>query len=268
MNTASRLPKKSRPGSAPGSGPAPRRRLRVVLAALVLVAAVVVAAVALGGGGKSADRPAAASASDAPSAAPPADPALLALARRDADDPYAVGKPDAPVVMIEYSDFQCPYCGRFARETKPELLRDYVDKGVLRIEWRHFPIFGEESEQAARASWAAGRQGRFWQFHDTAYGQPRERNKGDFAEKELLAMAEEAGVGDLDRFRTDMGSAAADEAVNRDVEEGYALGVSSTPAFLVNGRPILGAQPTDVFAEAVEAAQAAEGARAQGGTDE
>ncbi|MFC7896627.1 DsbA family protein [Streptomyces sp. NPDC057381] len=261
MNAASRLPGKSRP--------APRRRLRVVLAALVLVAAVTVAAVSLGGGGESADRPATASSSGHASAAPPADPALLALARRDADDPYALGEPDAPVVLIEYSDFQCPYCGRFARETKPELLRDYVDKGVLRIEWRHFPIFGAESEQAARASWAAGRQGRFWEFHDTAYGEPRERNKGDFAEKELVAMAEEAGVEDLDRFRADMASAGADEAVNRDVEEGYALGVSSTPAFLVNGRPILGAQPTDVFAEAVEAAEAAAGeARAQGGTDE
>lgn len=267
MNAESRLPEKPGSKSTPGRGPLPRRRLRPALAALVLVASVVVAVVALGGGGES-DRPAVASASDAPSAAPPADPALLALARRESGDPYAVGKPDAPVVLIEYSDFQCPFCGRFARETKPELLRDYVEKGVLRIEWRHFPVFGAESEQAARASWAAGRQGRFWQFHDTAYAQPRERNKGDFAEKALLKMAGEAGIEDLDRFRADMASPAADAAVTRDIEEGYALGVSSTPAFLVNDRPILGAQPTDVFAEAIEAAEAAAGARAQGGTDE
>jgi protein-disulfide isomerase len=268
MNAASRLPKKSGPGSASGRGPVSRRRLRPVLAALVLVAAVVVAVVALGTGGDSTDRPAAASASDAPSAAAAADPALLALARREPGDPYALGKPDAPVVLIEYSDFQCPYCGRFARETKPELLRDYVEKGVLRIEWRHFPLFGEESELAARAAWAAGRQGRFWQFHDTAYAHPRERNKGDFAERALLGMAEEAGVEDLDRFRSDLASPAADAAVNRDIEEGYTLGVSSTPAFLVNGRPILGAQPTDVFAEAIDAAAAAAGAGAEGGTDE
>ncbi|MGC9379876.1 DsbA family protein [Streptomyces sp. MH13] len=268
MNAESRLPAKPRAGAAPGSGAVSRRRLRPVLAGLVLVTAVVVAVVALAGGGDSAGRPAGTSASAAPSAAAPADPSLLALARRESGDPYALGKPDAPVVLIEYSDFQCPFCGRFARESKPELLRDYVEKGVLRIEWRHFPLFGAESEQAARASWAAGRQGRFWQFHDTAYAHPRERNKGDFAEKALLTMAEEAGIEDLDRFRADMNSSAADAAVSRDVEEGYALGVSSTPAFLVNGRPILGAQPTDVFAEAVEVAEAAEGARAQGGTDE
>ncbi|MFB7087146.1 DsbA family protein [Streptomyces sp. NPDC056296] len=268
MNAESRMPEKPGPGSTPGRGPLPRRRLRPALAALVLAVSVVVAVVALGGGGESADRPATASASDAPSAAPPADPALLALARRESGDPYAVGKPDAPVVLIEYSDFQCPFCGRFARETKPELLRDYVEKGVLRIEWRNFPVFGQESEQAARAAWAAGRQGRFWQFHDTAYAHPRERNKGDFAEKALLKMAGEAGIEDLDRFRADMASPAADAAVTRDIEEGYALGVSSTPAFLVNDRPVLGAQPTDVFAEAIEAAEAAAEARAQGGTDE
>ncbi|MFE6590941.1 DsbA family protein [Streptomyces sp. NPDC057781] len=267
MNAESRLPEKPGSKSVPGRSPLPRRRLRPALAALVLVASVVVAVVALGGGGES-DHPSGASASDAQSAAPPADPALLALARRESGDPYAVGKPDAPVVLIEYSDFQCPFCGRFARETKPELLRDYVEKGVLRIEWRHFPVFGAESEQAARASWAAGRQGRFWQFHDTAYAQPRERNKGDFAEKALLKMAGEAGIEDLDRFRADMASPAADAAVTRDIEEGYALGVSSTPAFLVNDRPILGAQSTDVFAEAIEAAEAAAEARAQGGTDE
>ncbi|MBQ1095260.1 thioredoxin domain-containing protein [Streptomyces sp. b94] len=260
MNADSRLPEKPGSKSALGRSPLPRRRLRPALAALVLVASVVVAVVALGGGGES-DRPAGASVSGAPSAAAPADPALLALARRESGDPYAVGKPDAPVVLIEYSDFQCPFCGRFARETKPELLREYVEKGVLRIEWRHFPVFGAESEQAARASWAAGRQGRFWQFHDTAYAQPRERNKGDFADEALLEMAGEAGIEDLDRFRADMASPAADAAVTRDIEEGYALGVSSTPAFLVNDRPILGAQPTDVFAEAVEAAEAAAGAR-------
>ncbi|MFH9819957.1 DsbA family protein [Streptomyces sp. NPDC017230] len=268
MNAESRLPQKSRPGSTAGGGPVPRRRLRPVLAASVLVVSVVVAVVALVPGGESADRPATASASDSPSAAPPADPALLALARRESGDPYALGRRDAPVVLLEYSDFQCPFCGRFARETKPELLREYVEKGVLRIEWRNFPVFGAESEQAARAAWAAGRQNRFWEFHDTAYAHPRERGKGDFAEKALVAMAEEAGVEDLDRFRDDLASPAADEAVTRDVEEGYALGVSSTPAFLVNGRPILGAQPTDVFAEAVEAAAVSDEARAQDGTDE
>ncbi|MDB1088675.1 DsbA family protein [Streptomyces sp. ACA25] len=187
------------------------------------------------------------------------DERLLALARRDADDPYALGEADAPVVLIEYSDFQCPFCGTFARDTKPELVRRYVDEGVLRIEMRQFPIFGEESESAALASWAAGQQELFWEFHDVAFGEDRPRNSGAYAPDKLEDMAREAGVTDIRRFRADMNSDEALAAVETDVEEGYRLGVSSTPAFLINGTPVLGAQPTDVFADIVEDARPAAG---------
>ncbi|MFE7751010.1 DsbA family protein [Streptomyces sp. NPDC057428] len=183
-----------------------------------------------------------------------ADESLLALARRDGGDALAVGKADAPVVMIEYSDFQCPFCGRFARETEPALLRSYVDKGVLRIEWRNFPVFGEESEQAALAGWAAGQQKKFWDFHKVAYGEPRERNQGEFSKDRLVSMAREAGIADLERFRSDMASDEARSAVSKDQEEGYGLGVTSTPAFLINGKPVLGAQPTATFEQAIDAA--------------
>jgi protein-disulfide isomerase len=161
--------------------------------------------------------------------------------------------------MIEYSDFQCPFCGRFARKTEPELLRSYVDKGVLRIEWRNFPVFGEESEQAALAGWAAGQQKKFWEFHDVAFSQPRERNAGEFSAENLIDMAREAGITDIERFQADMASGKARSTVQKDQEEGYNLGVTSTPAFLVNGRPILGAQPTATFKEAVETAAKAAG---------
>lgn len=242
-------------------------RTRRVLAGCVLATAVVTAvlAFALGRGTAGGDTAAPATVST-PEAQEPANPHLLALARRDADDPLALGSPDAPVVMIEYSDFQCPFCGRFARETKPDLVRDYVDKGILRIEWRNFPVFGAESDQAARAGWAAGQQNRFWQFHDEAYAEPRRRNAGDFSEDNLLAMARKAGVKDLARFEKDMASEAAHQAVTRDSEEGYDIGVTSTPAFLINGRPVLGAQPTDVFTDIVD--EAAEQARQQEDGDE
>ncbi|MFD7063385.1 DsbA family protein [Streptomyces sp. NPDC059906] len=265
----------STPSSSPSSSPSPsssrsssrRGRRRTVAAVAVLAAAAVTAAFALtlddtDTREEKTGEPAAVTGSAAPA---PADEALLALARRDASDPLAVGRADAPVVLIEYSDFQCPFCGRFARETKPELLRSYVDEGTLRIEWRNFPIFGEESEQAALAGWAAGRQKKFWEFHDVAYGKPRERNTGAFDAENLLAMAREAGIADIERFQADMASDEARGAVREDQEEGYTLGVTSTPAFLVNGRPILGAQPTDTFKEAVEtAAKTAKTAKAAG----
>ncbi|MCD9899416.1 thioredoxin domain-containing protein [Streptomyces sp. SM13] len=238
-----------------------RTRRRTITAAAVLATAAVTGAFALTlDGSRNRNEAAGQSAVVTESAAPaPVDDSLLALARRDPSDALAVGRADAPVVMIEYSDFQCPFCGQFARKTEPELLRSYVDKGVLRIEWRNFPVFGEESEQAALAGWAAGQQKKFWEFHDVAYSKPRERNADAFSAEKLVAMAREAKIADIERFQADMASGKARSAVQRDQEEGYNLGVTSTPAFLINGRPVLGAQPTATFKEAVEAAAKAAG---------
>lgn len=179
---------------------------------------------------------------------------LAKLARRDADDPLAQGRADAPVVLVEYADFKCGFCGKFARDTEPGLVKKYVDDGTLRIEWRNFPIFGAESEAAARAAWAAGQQGRFWQFHRAAYADGA-KEKG-FGAARLDALAREAGVKDLDRFRTDRDGTAAHAAVTKDRDEAYALGATSTPSFLVNGQPLAGAQPAATFEQAIETARA------------
>ncbi|MEV1047148.1 DsbA family protein [Streptomyces sp. NPDC049916] len=179
-------------------------------------------------------------------------PELEKLARRDADDQLAVGRPDAPVVLIEYADFKCGYCGKFARDTEPKLIEKYVKDGTLRIEWRNFPIFGEESDTAARGAWAAGQQGRFWEFHAAAYAEGA-KEKG-FGEARVKALAEEAGVGDLGRFMKDLDGEAARAAVKEDQEQAYGIGATSTPSFLVNGRPIAGAQPEETFTRAIEAA--------------
>lgn len=188
---------------------------------------------------------------------------LVKLARRDAKDPLAQGRADAPVVLIEYADFKCGYCGKFARDTEPDLVKKYVDDGTLRIEWRNFPIFGAESTSAARAAWAAGQQGRFWQFHKAAYADGA-KDKG-FGADRLDALAREAGVKDLDRFRTDREGKAAQAAVEQDSDEAYALGATSTPSFLINGTPIAGAQPEAAFEQAIEAAKAQSAAKSGGG---
>lgn len=180
-------------------------------------------------------------------------PALMALARRDDGDPLAQGKKDAPVVMIEYADFGCSFCGKFARDTEPELVEKYVDAGVLRIEWRNLPLFGKGSERAARAAWAAGEQGRFWQFHKAAYADEDAKSKG-FDAEQLRDFAEQAGVPDLERFEQDTDSGAAKKSVARDKEEATGLGASSTPVFLINGEPVSGAQPDQIFTDAIERA--------------
>lgn len=199
-------------------------------------------------------------------------PELAKLARRDAGDKLALGRADAPVVLIEYADFKCGYCGKFARDTEPALVKKYVDAGTLRIEWRNFPIFGAESEAAARASWAAGQQNRFWEFHRAAYAEGA-KEKG-FGKDRLKALAGQAGVPDLDRFVRDMDGAAAAAAVSEDQEQGYGIGATSTPSFLVNGRPIAGAQSADTFTRVIEQAadraknlgNAGQGAKGSAGT--
>ncbi|WP_327368853.1 DsbA family protein [Streptomyces sp. NBC_01217] len=179
-------------------------------------------------------------------------PELEKLARRDAGDKLAQGREDAPVVLIEYADFKCGYCGKFARDTEPALVKKYVDNGTLRIEWRNFPIFGAESEAVARAAWAAGQQSRFWQFHRAAYAEGA-KEKG-FGKDRLKALAQQAGVADLDRFARDMDGSAAATAVAKDQEQGYGIGATSTPTFLINGRPVAGAQPVETFTQLIEAA--------------
>ncbi|MGY0488758.1 DsbA family protein [Streptomyces sp. WG-D5] len=178
---------------------------------------------------------------------------LVKLARRDDEDRLAQGRADAPVVLIEYADFKCGYCGKFARDTEPDLVKKYVEDGTLRIEWRNFPIFGADSGAAARAAWAAGQQGRFWQFHKAAYAEGA-KEKG-FGADRLDALAREAGVEDLERFRDDRDGKAARAAVKRDTDEAYALGATSTPSFLINGQPLAGAQPEAAFEQVIEAAK-------------
>lgn len=243
------------------------RKLSVTLLVVALVAVMALASVsAFSDGGGSGSAPPTAGRETAGEEEQPSEE-LLALARREAEDPYARGAADAPVVMIEYSDFQCPFCGKFARDTKPKLVEKYVDEGVLRIEWRQFPIFGNESENAARASYAAGQQGRFWEFHDVAFGEEREKNSGAFAQDKVEAMAEEAGVEDLSRFAKDMKSQDATAALSKDTNEGYVLGVSSTPAFLVNGTPVLGAQSAEYFTATIEKARSQAQAAGSGSGD-
>lgn len=180
------------------------------------------------------------------------------LARRSADDPMALGDVDAPVVMVMWSDFQCPFCGRFARETEPALIERYVDAGVLRIEWRDFPYIGPESLPAAVAGRAAAAQDRFWEFGQVVYGQERRPRSSDYDAAHLRGYAEQAGL-DLARYDADVAAQRGLAEVEADLAEATDLGVTGTPAFLVNGSPIIGAQPLDSFASAIEQAAAEAG---------
>lgn len=175
------------------------------------------------------------------------------LARREPNDPMALGDADAPVVMLAYSEFQCPVCGKFARDTEPALIDQYVEEGTLRIEWRDFPYLGPESGAAAEAGRAAAAQGKFWEFHDAMYADQQPPNSGKLTEGYFVGVAEQIGL-DVDQFRSDLGSTSMEQDVAADFAEGQSIGVTGTPAFVINGVPVIGAQPTEVFENVIDEA--------------
>ncbi|MBK8617464.1 MAG: thioredoxin domain-containing protein [Anaerolineales bacterium] len=91
-----------------------------------------------------------------------------------------MGNPDAPVHIIEYGDFQCPYCLKFWSETEPQLIEEYVNTDQVYFEYRAYPIIGPESSWAAEGAYCAGDQGRFWEFHDTLFANWSGENVGDY----------------------------------------------------------------------------------------
>ncbi|MCO8126865.1 DsbA family protein [Acidimicrobiia bacterium EGI L10123] len=231
-----------------------RDRTRVALPIVVAVAAAIVAIVMAVGAGGAPDEAADGAAADAPRAGdePAAGP------EHRGTGPMAKGDDDAPVVMVMYSEFQCPFCGKFARDTEPELVERFVDDGTLRIEWRDLPYLGPESLQAAVAGRAAAEQGGFWELADALFADQAPPNSGRLTAEHLVDVASGLGL-DAERFRADLADADLVEAVRADVDEAVGFGVTGTPAFFVNGQVIMGAQPVEVFVEAIE--QAANAAR-------
>lgn len=199
------------------------------------------------------------SASSAQDSAPtavqnPVQPDLTELERRDPSDVLAVGPVDAPVAIVVFSDYQCRYCAGWSEETLPVMM-ERAEAGDLRIEWRDVNIFGEASERASRAAYAAGLQGEFWEYHDRLYPEGNTRSEGDLSEEALVGLAGEMGL-DTEQFLTDMYSPETDAEIDRNAKLGLNIGVHSTPAFLLNGQPIVGAQPTQVFVDRLDAALA------------
>lgn len=170
--------------------------------------------------------------------------------RRDPDDLLAIGPVDAPVVLVVFSDYQCSYCAKWSEETLPVMM-DYVDDGDLRIEWRDVNVYGSDSERAARASYAAALQGKFWEYHHGLYPDGKIRSTGDLSEDALVEIAEQVSL-DVSRFRADMADEATIAAVLRNQQLGIDLGAFSTPSFVMGGQPMVGALPTEVFVEAFE----------------
>lgn len=165
------------------------------------------------------------------------------------DMSLARGSAKAPVTIVEFGDFKCPNCTKFAQSIGPVLWRKYVDSGVVRVFWRDHPIRGRESRDAAVAARAASRQGKFWAFHDALFAA-----NAPLDDARLRAAARRVGL-DLRKFEADRRDAKVREAVDRDAEFAARLGMPGTPAFLINGKLFFGAQPVEAFEQAIEKAR-------------
>jgi protein-disulfide isomerase len=165
-----------------------------------------------------------------------------AAARLTTDDDPATGS----VVIVEFSDIQCPFCAHFHQQTFPQIMENYGDR--VRFIYRDFPLESMHpyALPAAEAAECADDQGAFWEYLDTLFA-----NQDSLDSDSLISYAEDLQL-DVDEFRECLESGKYEDEVRADLDDGMAYGVSGTPTFFINGRPFVGAQPYDAFEQAIE----------------
>lgn len=186
-----------------------------------------------------------------------------------------MGDPNAPVKLIEFSDYQCPFCERFFEQTEPALVENYIATGKVYFTYRSAGnwVSGNigngktESEDAAKAAYCAGDQNKYWEMHDMLFVNVIGEDVGSFTDRRLIAIAEAAEL-DMTQFEDCYSSNKYQDQTEQDFADLVKAGVNGTPGFILIytdaagqevSQLIEGAQPFTVFQEAIEAALAASG---------
>jgi protein-disulfide isomerase len=194
---------------------------------------------------KAPTQPAAAAQPNAP-AQPSAPVDMKALIK---DEPTK-GDAKAPVTIIEWSDFECPFCERFFSQTYGQLNDQYIKTGKAKLVFRNFPLsFHPMAQKAAEAAECAFDQGKFWEMHDWIY-------TGSNVQSGVAGLKAQAATLGLDttKFNSCLDSGEKAAETQSDLAAGTAAGIRGTPGFLINGQLISGAQPFSVFSQAIDAA--------------
>jgi protein-disulfide isomerase len=164
-----------------------------------------------------------------------------------------MGDPNAPVKIIEYSDFQCPYCGKFTLDTEQQLIDAYIATGKVYFEYRSVGNFiGPESVRAAEAAYCAGDQNKFWEMHDIIFANQQGENEGHFSDKFLTALASKISL-DIGTFSDCFTGGKYAAKVEQDGVDGRQAGVKGTPSFVINGKLFENALPFSAFQTAIDA---------------
>ena len=161
------------------------------------------------------------------------------------------GDPDAPITIIEFADFQCPFCGRFFAETEPQIDEQYMQSGKVRFGYFNFAFLGPESTWAAEAAECAADQNKFWEYHDKLYESQSGENQGAFNKDNLKKFAKELGL-DTSAFDDCIDSGKYTQLIEEESSMASSIGVRSTPTFLVNGQAVVGAQPFAIFEQTID----------------
>ncbi len=166
---------------------------------------------------------------------------------------FILGNPSAKVVIVEYGDFQCPFCGKFFKTIESDLREQYIKTGKAAFVWRDFAFLGEESFRASEAAKCAGDQGKFWEYHDYLFNSQKGENQGAFKDENLKQFAKLLGLSEAS-FNSCFDSGKYRKDVEASVAEGKASGVSGTPTAFINGKGITGALPFSEYSSAIDAA--------------
>ncbi|MEK7578713.1 MAG: DsbA family protein [Patescibacteria group bacterium] len=164
---------------------------------------------------------------------------------------FVLGEASAPVTFIEYGDFQCPFCGKFFKETESVLRENYIKTGKVKFIYRDFAFLGQESFWAATAAHCAGEQGKFWDYHDYLYNSQRGENQGAFSKNNLKSFAAALGL-DKEKFNVCLDSDKYLEEIKKETKAGGEAGVAGTPANFINGVLYVGALPTATFTQIID----------------
>jgi protein-disulfide isomerase len=181
---------------------------------------------------------------------------IMKLGSRDG----VLGSPNAPVTLIEYGDYQCPFCGSFFSQTEPQIIQSYVNTGKVKMVFRNFPFLGPESTAAAEASECAQTQNKAWPYHDALYqakvndvAKGGGENDGFFKRSVFLSIAQQLNL-NLPAFTQCIDNHTESSTVSADVANANAAGINSTPTFYINGTQVLGADPFGTFQQVIDSA--------------
>ncbi len=153
----------------------------------------------------------------------------------DLTNAMVLGDAKAPVTIVEYADFQCPFCDRYYQQDQIQFISQYVNSGKARFVWKDYAFLGQESVWAAEAARCANDQGKFWAYHDYLYSHQGAENSGAFSKANLKKFALALGL-NASQFNTCLDTDKYASAVQQETQAGSAIGVSGTPATFINNQ--------------------------------